>query len=92
MLASSVVGMGGGQAGFMILPILVFLPFGAILEGVPAVVLLTPILLPLATELGIDPVHYGTVIVPTQGISVFLPPVGVTLLVACSVGRSSRRR
>ncbi len=85
-LASSVVGMGGGQAGFMILTILIFLPLGAILEGVPAVVMLTPILLPLARELGIDPVHYGTVIVATQGISVFLPPVGVSLLVACSVG------
>ena len=85
-LASSVVGMGGGQAGFMVLTILVFLLLGAILEGVPAVVLLTPILLPLARELGIDPVHYGAVIVATQGISVFLPPVGVSLLVACSVG------
>ena len=51
-----------------------------------AVVLLAPILLPLASELGIDPAHYGTVIVATQGISVFLPPVGVSLLVACSVG------
>ena len=78
--------MGGGQAGFLILTILVFLPLGAILEGVPAVVLLTPILLPLARQLGIDPVHYGAVIVATQGISVFLPPVGVSLLVACSVG------
>ncbi len=85
-LASSVVGMGGGQVGFLILTILIFLPLGAILEGVPAVVMLTPILLPLARQLGIDPVHYGTVIVATQGISVFLPPVGVSLLVACSVG------
>ena len=85
-LASSVVGIGGGQAGFMILTILILLPLGAILEGVPAVVMLTPILLPLARDLGIDPVHYGTVIVATQGISVFLPPIGVSLLVACSVG------
>ena len=53
-LASLVVGIGGGQAGFMILTILVLLPLGAILEGVPAVVILTPILLPLARELGID--------------------------------------
>jgi len=85
-LASSVVAMGGGPVGFMVLTILIFLVLGAILEGVPAVVLLTPILLPLATQLGIDPVHYGAVIVATQGISVFLPPVGVSLLVACSVG------
>ena len=85
-LASSLVGIGGGEAGFMALTILIFLLLGAILEGVPAVVLLTPILLPLATQLGIDPIHYGAVIVATQGISVFLPPVGVSLLVACSVG------
>ena len=85
-LAATVVGMGGGQVGFMILTVLIFLPLGAILEGVPAVVMLTPILLPLARQLGIDPVHYGTGIVATQGISVFLPPVGVSLLVACSVG------
>ncbi len=85
-LASSLVAMGGGQTGFIVLTILIFLLLGAILEGVPAVVLLTPILLPLARELGIDPIHYGAVIVATQGISVFLPPVGVSLLVACSVG------
>ena len=85
-LASSMTGMGGGQAGFLVLTILIFLPLGAILEGVPAVVMLTPILLPVARQLGIDPVHYGTVIVATQGISVFLPPVGISLLVACSVG------
>jgi TRAP-type C4-dicarboxylate transport system permease large subunit len=48
--------------------------------------MLTPILLPIARQLGIDPVHYGTLIVATQGISVFLPPIGVSLLVACSVG------
>ena len=59
---------------------------GAILEGVPAVVRLTPIVLPLARQLGIDPVHYGAVIVATQGISEFLPLVGVRLLVACAVG------
>ena len=85
-LAASLVAMGGGQTGFLMLVILIFLLLGAILECVPAVVLLTPILLPLARELGIDPVHFGVVIVATQGISVFLPPVGVSLLVACSVG------
>jgi len=85
-LAASLVAMGGGQTGFLMLVILIFLLLGAILEGVPAVVLLTPILLPLARELGVEPVHFGVVIVATQGISVFLPPVGVSLLVACSVG------
>jgi tripartite ATP-independent transporter DctM subunit len=88
-MAAAAAGLGGGQAGFLLLTIVIFLPLGAILEGVPAVVLLTPILLPVAKQLGIDPIHYGTVICATQGISVFMPPVGVSLLVACSVGEVS---
>ena len=88
-MAAAAAGLGGGQVGFLILTIIIFLPLGAILEGVPAVVLLTPILLPVAKQLGIDPIHYGTVICATQGISVFMPPVGVSLLVACSVGEVS---
>ncbi len=83
-IAAAVMESGVGPTGFLLLTILIFLPLGAILEGVPAVVLLTPILLPLARQLGIDPVHYGAVVVATQGISVFLPPVGVSLLVASS--------
>lgn len=88
-MAVAAAGMGGGQVGFLLLTVVIFLPLGAILEGVPAVVLLTPILLPVAKQLGIDPIHYGTVICATQGISVFMPPVGVSLLVTCSVGEVS---
>lgn len=81
--------IGGGKYIFLFLTCLVFLPIGAILEGVPAVILLTPIMLPIAKSLGIDPVHYGIVIVACQGISVFTPPVGVSLFVACSIGKVS---
>ena len=84
-ISEAALGLGGGATAFLLLTVAVFLPLGAILEGVPAVVMLTPVLLPVARQLGIDPVHYGAVIVATQGISVFLPPVGVSLLVACSV-------
>ncbi len=47
--------------------------------------MLTPIFLPVAIQLGIGPIHYGAVIVATQGSSVFLSPVSVSLLMACSV-------
>jgi C4-dicarboxylate transporter DctM subunit len=85
-LADRLGAIGGGPLPFLLLTVLVFLVLGAILEGVPAVVLLTPVLLPVARKLGVDPVHYGTLVVATQGISVFLPPVGVSMFVACSVG------
>ena len=87
MIAQWMLSMGGGKYLYILLTILVFLPLGAILEGVPAVILLTPIMLPIARNLGIDPVHYGIVIVACQGISVFTPPVGVSLFVACSIGK-----
>ncbi|NWF55813.1 MAG: TRAP transporter large permease [Syntrophaceae bacterium] len=87
MIAQWMLSLGGGKYLYILLTILVFLPLGAILEGVPAVILLTPIMLPIARTLGIDPVHYGIVIVACQGISVFTPPVGVSLFVACSIGK-----
>jgi tripartite ATP-independent transporter DctM subunit len=88
-IAQWMLSVGGGKQLFMLLTCLIFLPIGAILEGVPAVILLTPIMLPIAKSLGVDPVHYGTLIVACQGISVFTPPVGVSLFVACSIGKVS---
>jgi TRAP-type transport system large permease protein len=87
--ASVVMSLGGGKTLFLLMTIAVFLPLGTILEGVPAIVMLTPILAPIARQLGINLVHYGVIIAATQGISVFTPPVGISLLVACSVGRVS---
>jgi C4-dicarboxylate transporter, DctM subunit len=87
--AAAVLKMGGGRTVFLLMTIAVFLPLGTILEGVPAIVMLTPILAPVAKQLGINMVHYGVLIAATQGISVFAPPVGISLLVACSVGRAS---
>ena len=87
MFADAVTHLGGGRTLFLLMTIVAFIPLGTILEGVPAIVMLTPILAPIARQLGIDMVHYGVVIAATQGISVFLPPIGISLLVACSVGR-----
>jgi C4-dicarboxylate transporter, DctM subunit len=88
-LAAAAMRLGGGRPLFLVMTVVVFLPLGTILEGVPAIVMLTPILAPVARELGVNMVHYGVIIAATQGISVFAPPVGISLLVACSVGRAS---
>lgn len=85
--AAGVMKVGGGRNLFLLMTIAAFLPLGTILEGVPAIVMLTPILAPIARQLGVNMVHYGVLIAATQGISVFMPPVGISLLVACSVGR-----
>ena len=57
------------------------------LEGLPALLIFGPILFPIAKVLGIDPVHYGIVIIAAMGIAFFLPPVGVGLTIAAGIAR-----
>lgn len=73
--------------GVLIITALIFVFIGAVLEGAPAVLIFVPILLPVVRELGIDIVHWLTVVVLASGIGLFVPPTGLAVLVACSVGR-----
>ena len=72
---------------FLMIVNVVFLILGAVLEGAPAVIILTPIFMPIAINLGIDPIHFGIIIIANIGIGFLLPPIGLCLLVACSVGK-----
>ena len=80
----------GSSLVFLFITAAVFIFFGAVIEGLPAVVILLPSLLPVATGLGIDPIHYAIVIVAAVGIGLFLPPIGVGLFIACGIARASR--
>jgi len=75
----------GSSLIFLVITAVVFIFFGAVVEGLPAVVILLPSLLPVATQLAIDPIHYAIVIVAAVGIGLFLPPVGVGLFIACGI-------
>jgi C4-dicarboxylate transporter DctM subunit len=70
---------------FLLLVNLLMLVVGCFLDATPALLILVPILLPLALRLGIDPVHFGIVLVANLGIGFITPPVGVTLFVATSI-------
>ena len=86
-LGEWISGIGAGPVGFMALTIVVFVLIGALLEGLPALLIFGPILYPISRTVGIDPVHYGIVIVAAMGIAFFLPPVGVGLAIASGIGR-----
>jgi C4-dicarboxylate transporter DctM subunit len=86
-LAEWIGGAGAGQVGFMVSTVVVFIVIGALLEGLPALLIFGPILYPIARTVGVDPVHYGIVIVAAMGIAFFLPPVGVGLAIAAGVAR-----
>ncbi len=76
----------GGWMTFMGVTIVVFLVLGCILEGLPAVLLLGPIMFPIASKLGINDVHYAMVVVVAMNIGLMMPPIGVGFYVACRIG------
>jgi C4-dicarboxylate transporter DctM subunit len=79
--------LGAGRWGFLALTVVLFVVIGALLEGLPALLIFGPILFPISRAIGIDPVHYGIVIIAAMGIAFFLPPVGVGLSIAAGIAR-----
>ncbi len=66
----------------------ILLAIGTFLDLTPAMILLVPILMPIATSLGMEPVHFGVMLILALGIGQSTPPVGISLFVACSVGKA----
>src|SRR4029453_18685290 len=67
---------------FLLVTALITMMFGMVLEGLPAAVVLIPVGFPIAEEMGIDPIHFNIVQTAAVGIGLFLPPMGVGLLMA----------
>ena len=65
---------------------------GMFMDMTPAVLVFTPILLPAAIGLGVDPVHFGIIMIANLCIGLCTPPVGTCLFVGCSVGRTTIAR
>jgi tripartite ATP-independent transporter DctM subunit len=65
---------------------------GTFMDMTPAVLVFTPILLPAVTALGVDPVHFGIVMIANLCIGLCTPPVGTCLFLGCSVGKTTIAR
>ncbi|MBE1555265.1 TRAP transporter large permease [Sporosarcina limicola] len=65
---------------------ILLLVVGMFIDTISALVVLTPILLPIVTAVGVDPVHFGVILVANLAIGFITPPLGVNLFVASSVG------
>jgi tripartite ATP-independent transporter DctM subunit len=79
----------GGVVTFMIVTILIFLILGCLLEGLPAILILAPIMFPIARKLGIHDIHYSMVVVTAMNIGLMMPPIGIGFFVACRIGNTS---
>jgi TRAP-type C4-dicarboxylate transport system permease large subunit len=58
---------------------------GIFMDMTPAVLIFTPIFLPIVTELGVDPIHFGIIMVLNLSVGLCTPPVGSVLFIGCSV-------
>jgi tripartite ATP-independent transporter DctM subunit len=65
---------------------IILLVLGTFMDMAPMVIIATPILLPVVKAFGIDPVHFGVVMILNAGIGLNTPPVGTVLFVSCAVG------
>jgi tripartite ATP-independent transporter DctM subunit len=88
-LASFMTGLPGGWISFMAVTIVVFMVLGCVLEGLPAIVLMAPLMFPIAKSLGINDIHYSMVVVTAMNIGLMTPPIGIGFYLACKIGNVS---
>jgi tripartite ATP-independent transporter DctM subunit len=84
-VASAIFSVTDSKIVFLILVNLVLLVFGAIIEPTSALVISVPILLPVAVQFGVDPLHFGVLVVLNLMIGLLTPPMGGVLYVLSSV-------
>ncbi len=85
-ISAGLLGLSQNPIVILLIINLVLLAVGTFLDMTPAVLIFTPIFLPVAVGLGMDPVHFGIVIIANLCIGLCTPPVGTCLFLGCSVG------
>jgi tripartite ATP-independent transporter DctM subunit len=91
-IANWVLGITDQPWGFLLLANVLMLFVGCFLEPTAAITILVPILLPVATQLGIDPIHFGLVMVLNLMIGLMTPPVGLVLFIMARISSMSIER
>ena len=81
-LFTAIQGSISGKGMFLLVLNLFLLVFGMLLEGFPAIIILVPLVLPVAMHYQVDPVHLGIVFLANLQLGIFLPPVGMNLFIA----------
>ncbi|MGG4604604.1 TRAP transporter large permease [Paenalcaligenes sp. Me131] len=89
MIADYIVQLTDSPILILLLINVLLLFVGMFMETLAAIIILVPILLPVVTAVGIDPVHFGIVIIVNLAIGMVTPPVGVNLFVGSRVGETS---
>ncbi|MCZ2292601.1 MAG: TRAP transporter large permease subunit [Burkholderiales bacterium] len=84
-MADAMIGTGVGVIGFLLIANVLMLAAGNFMEPSSIVLILAPILFPIATQLGIDPIHFGVLMVVNMEVGMCHPPVGLNLYVSSGI-------
>jgi tripartite ATP-independent transporter DctM subunit len=88
-VAETLIGLSNNPIVILLLINVILLVVGIFMDMTPAVLIFTPIFLPVVTSLGIDPTHFGIIMVLNLCIGLCTPPVGSVLFIGCSVAKTS---
>ncbi|WP_158738104.1 TRAP transporter large permease [Alteribacillus sp. YIM 98480] len=87
MVAEVFLGLTENPLIFLLLINILLLIIGMVIDGLAALILLTPILLPIAVQFGVDPIHFGVIMVINLTLGLMTPPVGTVLFIASSTAK-----
>jgi tripartite ATP-independent transporter DctM subunit len=91
-IASWLQSLPGGRPTFILMSCLIMVVMGMLFEGLPALYVFTPLLLPPALALGLNGVQFGIVLIIGLGIGCFAPPIGMGFYMASGIGRAEAAR
>jgi C4-dicarboxylate transporter DctM subunit len=89
MVAEGMLAFSSNPYVILLLVNLLLLFIGTFMETVASIIILVPVLLPVLTSIGVDPLHFGIVIVVNLAIGMVTPPLGVCLFVSCGIAKIS---
>ena len=87
MVTNLLLGVSDNKVVILLLINVMCLILGCIMDMGPLILILTPILLPVATQLGMAPIQFGAMLILNLAIGLCTPPVGAALFAGCSIGR-----
>ncbi len=89
MITAAIIGVTSNPFLLILLMIIILLILGCFMDMAPLIMIMTPILKPVADSIGLPAIHFGIIIIFTLAIGLCTPPVGSALFVGCAVGKTS---
>jgi tripartite ATP-independent transporter DctM subunit len=87
MVTEGLISISPNDVVTLLLILLILLILGMFMDMAPLILIATPILLPVATSVGMDPVQFGVVLILSLAIGLITPPVGTCMFVGCAIGK-----